>query len=153
MALLQVPESLIQIRAFVRWEEAGKPDNMSPEWQQEEFIKATRDLQFEVHGGTTLNTIRKRYGQAVVEGDDEPVFPKDSIDPELLDEKKQNNIINTPVKVVKEQSSSHEEESSSHDSHEEESSSPPPPPPPPATAEPINRGDVDLRGGAEVQAS
>jgi hypothetical protein len=30
----QVPEDLQQIRAFVRWEEAGKPNNTSPEWQQ-----------------------------------------------------------------------------------------------------------------------
>ena len=31
---MQVPENLIQIRAFIRWEEAGKPENMPPEWQQ-----------------------------------------------------------------------------------------------------------------------
>ena len=31
---VKIPEELIQIRAFVRWEEAGKPEDMTPEWQQ-----------------------------------------------------------------------------------------------------------------------
>lgn len=31
---IAVPENLIQIRAYVRWEEAGKPNNTSPEWQK-----------------------------------------------------------------------------------------------------------------------
>ena len=29
-----MPENLIQVRAYVRWEEAGKPQNTSPEWQK-----------------------------------------------------------------------------------------------------------------------
>jgi len=29
-----VPDDLAQVRAYVRWEEAGKPSNTSPEWQQ-----------------------------------------------------------------------------------------------------------------------
>jgi|AntAceMinimDraft_12_1070368.scaffolds.fasta_scaffold130858_1 alpha-glucan,water dikinase len=28
-----VPEDLITIRAYVRWEEAGKPEETTPEWQ------------------------------------------------------------------------------------------------------------------------
>jgi len=67
----------VQIRAFVRWEEAGKPENMPPEWQQREYALALLDLQRELAEGVTLNTIRKRYGQSPVEGDDEPLpFPQ-----------------------------------------------------------------------------
>ena len=37
----------------------------------EEFAAATEDLKREVASGTTLNAIRRRYGRAPVEGDDE----------------------------------------------------------------------------------
>ena len=65
---------------------------------QEEYVKATRDLQFEVLNGTPLNTIRKRFGQAPVDGDDEPMFPEEAIDPALLGKKQNNNIVDAPVK-------------------------------------------------------
>ena len=69
---VDVPRDLCQIRAYVRWEEAGKPEDTTTEWQEEEFRLATLDLKREVANGTTLNEIRRRYGQAPVEGDDEP---------------------------------------------------------------------------------
>ena len=68
---VEVPRDLCQIRAYVRWEEAGKPQDTTTEWQEEEFRRATLDLKREVASGTTLNEIRRRYGQAPVEGDDE----------------------------------------------------------------------------------
>jgi hypothetical protein len=33
LAQVVVPEDLISIRAYVRWEEAGKPEDTTPEWQ------------------------------------------------------------------------------------------------------------------------
>lgn len=68
---VEVPRDLIQIRAYVRWEEAGKPENTTPEWQASEFKAAALDLKREVANGLSLNAIRKRYGQAPVDGDDE----------------------------------------------------------------------------------
>ena len=69
---IEVPRDLIEIRAYVRWEEAGKPENTTAEWQQSEFRAAARDLKREVANGMTLNAIRRRYGRAPVaeeEGD------------------------------------------------------------------------------------
>jgi alpha-glucan,water dikinase len=68
---IEVPRDLCEIRAFVRWEEAGKPNDTTKAWQEEEFRRATEDLKREVASGTTLNAIRRRYGRAPVEGDDE----------------------------------------------------------------------------------
>jgi len=70
---IEVPEILIQIRAFVRWEEAGKPEDMPPEWQAAEYKLAIEDLQRELASGVSLNTIRRRYNQPTVDGDDEPM--------------------------------------------------------------------------------
>ena len=68
-----VPEELIGIRAYVRWEEAGMPEDTPPEWQAAEYAKARLDLQLEVLKGASLNDIRRKYNQDTVEGDDEPM--------------------------------------------------------------------------------
>ena len=70
---VEIPEDLVGIRAYVRWENAGMPEDTSPEWQATEYAQARLDLQTEVAQGTTLNDIRRRYNQPVVPGDDEPV--------------------------------------------------------------------------------
>ena len=46
-----VPEDLVSIRAYVRWEEAGMPEDTTPEWQATEFARARLDLQMEVLDG------------------------------------------------------------------------------------------------------
>ena len=71
-----MPEELIGIRAYVRWEEAGMPEDTPPEWQAAEYAKARLDLQLEVLNGVTLNDIRRRYNQDTVDGDDEPIFSR-----------------------------------------------------------------------------
>ena len=71
-----MPEELIGIRAYVRWEEAGMPEDTPPEWQAAEYAKARLDLQLEVLNGVTLNDIRRRYNQETVDGDDEPIFSR-----------------------------------------------------------------------------
>jgi hypothetical protein len=73
VSLVDIPEDLVGIRAYVRWENAGMPEDTSPEWQATEYAQARLDLQTEVAQGTTLNDIRRRYNQPVVPGDDEPV--------------------------------------------------------------------------------
>lgn len=73
LAAIDVPRDLVQIRAYVRWEEAGKPADTTREWQEREFALALEDLRRELASGTTLNDVRRRYGQAPVDGDDEPV--------------------------------------------------------------------------------
>jgi alpha-glucan,water dikinase len=70
---VEIPEDLVGIRAYVRWENAGMPEDTSPEWQATEYAQARLDLQTEVAAGVTLNDIRRRYNQPVVPGDDEPV--------------------------------------------------------------------------------
>ena len=50
-----VPEDLVSIRAYVRWEEAGMPEDTTPEWQATEFARARLDLQMEVLDGVSLN--------------------------------------------------------------------------------------------------
>ena len=69
---IEVPRDLCEIRAFVRWEEAGKPNETTEEWREAEFAAAVVDLKREVASGVTLNDIRRRYGQPIVDGDDEP---------------------------------------------------------------------------------
>ena len=75
-----MPEDLIGIRAYVRWEEAGMPEDTPPEWQAAEYAKARLDLQLEVLNGVTLNDIRRRYNQETVDGDDEPIFSRGDAD-------------------------------------------------------------------------
>ena len=50
--LIDVPLELVQIRAYVRWEEAGKPEGMPAEWQAAEFARALDDLRVELVEGT-----------------------------------------------------------------------------------------------------
>ena len=59
--LIDVPLELVQIRAYVRWEEAGKPEGMPPDWQQAEFARALEDLRMEIIEGVSLNEIRRRF--------------------------------------------------------------------------------------------
>ena len=74
---IHIPESLAQIRAYVRWEEQGKPSETSYEWQANEYKHALLDLKLEVLRGVSLNDIRRRYEVDVVDGDDKSMFTMD----------------------------------------------------------------------------
>jgi len=75
---IHVPASLAEIRAYVRWEELGKPEDTTAEWQAEEYKNAVLDLKLDLLSGMTLNDIRRRYDVEPVEGDDElPMFTMD----------------------------------------------------------------------------
>ncbi|XP_043724760.1 alpha-glucan water dikinase, chloroplastic-like isoform X2 [Telopea speciosissima] len=60
----KIPDDLIQIQAFIRWEKAGKP-NYSPDEQLKEFEEARQELLGELDKGTSLDEIRKK----IVKGD------------------------------------------------------------------------------------
>ena len=90
-----VPDDLVGIRAYVRWEEAGKPEDTTPEWQATEFARARLDLQMEVLDGVSLNEIRRRYNQIPVDGDDEPQYPK--LDPVAVTDAVKNNVVEIPA--------------------------------------------------------
>ncbi|MCH1922488.1 hypothetical protein L9G15_24065, partial [Shewanella sp. A3A] len=47
----KVPEELVQVQAYIRWEKAGKP-NYAPEKQLVEFEEARKELQSELDKGT-----------------------------------------------------------------------------------------------------
>ena len=75
--VIDVPLELVGIRAYVRWEEAGKPEGMPAEWQAAEFARALDDLRHELIEGTPLNEIRRRYNVMTVNNgeDDVPIRP------------------------------------------------------------------------------
>ncbi|GBG63702.1 hypothetical protein CBR_g39013 [Chara braunii] len=64
-SVAQVPEDLVQIQAFLRWERAGKP-NYSLEKQQSEYQEARRDLEAAVaKGNMSIDALRHQ----LVKGD------------------------------------------------------------------------------------
>ncbi|XP_068639129.1 alpha-glucan water dikinase, chloroplastic-like [Aristolochia californica] len=54
-----IPNELVQIQAFIRWEKAGKP-NYSPDQQLREFEEARKELQLELEQGSSIDEIRKK---------------------------------------------------------------------------------------------
>ncbi|XP_038892070.1 alpha-glucan water dikinase, chloroplastic [Benincasa hispida] len=54
-----IPDELVQIQAFIRWEKAGKP-NYSAEQQLREFEEAKKELLSELTKGATIDEIRKK---------------------------------------------------------------------------------------------
>ncbi|RWR94050.1 alpha-glucan water dikinase, chloroplastic isoform X1 [Cinnamomum micranthum f. kanehirae] len=55
----KIPDDLVQIQAYIRWEKAGKP-NYPPEKQLMEFEEARRDLELELEKGSSLDEIRNK---------------------------------------------------------------------------------------------
>ncbi|KAG9449919.1 hypothetical protein H6P81_009884 [Aristolochia fimbriata] len=55
---ITIPDELVQIQAYIRWEKAGKP-NYSPDQQQREFEEARKELQLELDQGLSIDEIRK----------------------------------------------------------------------------------------------
>lgn len=56
---LEIPDDLIQVQSYVRWEKAGKP-NFTAEEQLKEFKEARKDLQKEVLNGVSVKDLYKR---------------------------------------------------------------------------------------------
>ncbi|XP_022735440.1 alpha-glucan water dikinase, chloroplastic-like isoform X2 [Durio zibethinus] len=62
----KIPDDLVQIQAYIRWEKAGKP-NYSPEQQLREFEEARKDLKSELEKGVSLDEIRKKITKGEIE--------------------------------------------------------------------------------------
>uniref|UniRef100_A0A6M2F697 alpha-glucan, water dikinase n=1 Tax=Populus davidiana TaxID=266767 RepID=A0A6M2F697_9ROSI len=60
-----LPDDLVQLQAYMRWEKAGKP-NFSPEQQQREFEKAREELQAELGKGVSVDEIRKKISKGEI---------------------------------------------------------------------------------------
>ncbi|KAL0927957.1 hypothetical protein M5K25_002185 [Dendrobium thyrsiflorum] len=54
-----IPNDLVQVQAYIRWEKAGKP-SYSPERQLLEFEEARKELQLELEKGLSLDEIREK---------------------------------------------------------------------------------------------
>ncbi|GAU21380.1 hypothetical protein TSUD_189680 [Trifolium subterraneum] len=61
-----IPEELVQIQAFIRWEKAGKP-NYSPEQQLIEFEEARKELQAELEKGASVDEIQKKITKGEIQ--------------------------------------------------------------------------------------
>ncbi|EEF34459.1 alpha-glucan water dikinase, chloroplastic [Ricinus communis] len=62
----KIPDDLVQIQSYIRWEKAGKP-SYSPEQQLREFEEARQDLQREVKRGVSLDEIRKKIAKGEIQ--------------------------------------------------------------------------------------
>ncbi|KAF2301630.1 hypothetical protein GH714_028415 [Hevea brasiliensis] len=62
----KIPDDLIQVQAYIRWEKAGKP-NYSPEQQQREFEEAREELQKELERGVSLDDLRKKITKGEIQ--------------------------------------------------------------------------------------
>lgn len=57
-----IPEDLVQMQAYIRWEKAGKP-NSSVEKQHEEFEEARKELQMQIDDGVSVEEIREKIAK------------------------------------------------------------------------------------------
>ncbi|KAK1373707.1 hypothetical protein POM88_029900 [Heracleum sosnowskyi] len=57
--VIHLPDDLVQIQAYIRWEKAGKP-NYSPDQQLLEFEEARKELQVELEKGKSIEAIRNK---------------------------------------------------------------------------------------------
>ncbi|KAI4328195.1 hypothetical protein L6164_020571 [Bauhinia variegata] len=61
-----IPDELVQIQAYIRWEKAGKP-NYPPDQQLREFEEARKELLAELEKGTSLDEIRKKITKGEIQ--------------------------------------------------------------------------------------
>ncbi|CAK8561980.1 unnamed protein product [Lathyrus sativus] len=61
-----IPDELVQIQAFIRWEKAGKP-NYSPEQQLIEFEEARKELLSELEKGASVDEIRRKITKGEIQ--------------------------------------------------------------------------------------
>ncbi|KAF5450262.1 hypothetical protein F2P56_030628 [Juglans regia] len=62
----RIPDDLVQIQSYIRWEKAGKP-NYSPDQQLKEFEEARKELQTELEKGASLDEIRKKITKGEIQ--------------------------------------------------------------------------------------
>jgi hypothetical protein len=81
---IAIPQKLVEIRSYVRWEEAGKPEDTSREWQAREYQAALIDLKLEMLAGGNLNDVRRRYQLDTEFGEDSPCHSPSKTELEML---------------------------------------------------------------------
>ncbi|WVZ77602.1 hypothetical protein U9M48_025453 [Paspalum notatum var. saurae] len=64
--IAKVPEDLVQVQAYIRWEKAGKP-NYPPEKQLVEFEEARKELQAELDKGISIDQLKKKILKGNIE--------------------------------------------------------------------------------------
>ncbi|KAH7423050.1 hypothetical protein KP509_12G037200 [Ceratopteris richardii] len=76
-SVMDIPEELIQVQSYVRWEKAGKP-NFTAEQQLKEFKEARKDLEKEIADGATVKDLYKRLlpSGSIFKGKGQPGKPK-----------------------------------------------------------------------------
>lgn len=62
----KIPDDLVQIQSYIRWEKAGKP-NYSPDQQLVEFEEARKELQNELDNGSSIDEIRKKITKGEIQ--------------------------------------------------------------------------------------
>lgn len=65
-AIAKIPEDLVQVQAYIRWEKAGKP-NYPVEKQLVEFEEARKELQAELDKGISIDELRKKILKGNIE--------------------------------------------------------------------------------------
>ncbi|XP_021304642.1 alpha-glucan water dikinase, chloroplastic isoform X2 [Sorghum bicolor] len=66
MPVDKLPEDLVQVQAYIRWEKAGKP-NYPPEKQLVELEEARKELQAEVDKGISIDQLRQKILKGNIE--------------------------------------------------------------------------------------
>ncbi|GKD55564.1 hypothetical protein Tco_1288951, partial [Tanacetum coccineum] len=77
---VEVPEELVQIQSYLRWERNGK-QSYSPEQEKKEFEEARKELQRELEKGTSLDDLRKKMTKGEIQTTDGGIQNKDQKQP------------------------------------------------------------------------
>ncbi|KVH97811.1 ATP-grasp fold, subdomain 1, partial [Cynara cardunculus var. scolymus] len=97
-----VPEDLVQIQAYLRWERKGK-QTYTPEEEKAKFEEARKELQRELEKGSSLDDIRKKMtkGETQKKVQKQP-GKKTYFTPERINRKKRDlmQLLNKPIPVT-----------------------------------------------------
>ncbi|KAI7734917.1 hypothetical protein M8C21_025746 [Ambrosia artemisiifolia] len=103
-----VPEDLVQIQAYLRWERNGK-QTYTPEQEKKEFEEARKELQRELEKGNSLDDLRKKLTKGEIKTKvEKKLGKKNYLTPDRIDRKKRDvmQLLKKAVPVsVKETSS------------------------------------------------
>ncbi|KAI3744640.1 hypothetical protein L1987_57728 [Smallanthus sonchifolius] len=105
---VRVPEDLVQIQAYLRWERKGK-QTYTPEQEKKEFEEARKELQRELEKGNSLDDIRKKIAKGEIKAKvQKQLGKKNFFTPERINRKKRDimQLLKKPTPVsVKEKTS------------------------------------------------
>ncbi|XP_076945424.1 alpha-glucan water dikinase, chloroplastic-like [Bidens hawaiensis] len=95
-----VPEDLVQIQAYLRWERNGK-QTYTPEQEKKEFEEARKELQKELEKGNSLDGIRKKITKGEIKTKVLNKFVKKKLTPERINRKKRDvmQLLKKPTPV------------------------------------------------------